>query len=333
MTFAQWQPRYAKHGVALIPCSPEKRPLVEHPQLFGCRGSTEIAAKPKFANVMAFGFYTGPRSRLTVLDVDTTDERVLRDALDRHGSTSLIVRTGSGKFHALYRHNGEKRNIRPWKAQGLPIDVLGAGLSIAPPSIAANGTYEIIKGSLDNLQRLPSLRELDASLYSRKLSPCFSPNQWAGMRQGDGRNRALWERCMRSGHGASLDRMTEIARKANQEFKEPMTEAEVVKVATSAWQHDSAGLNFFIRPRVMIDHDLIDHLPEDALLLLIRLDRYHRGNDRFALAKQMAASMGWSLARWRAARGALTDADVIRCVHPGGRGPHDPPIYGWAMRG
>ena len=50
---------------------------------------------------------------------------------------------------------------------------------------------------------------------------------------------------MRSGHGASLDRMTEIARKANQEFREPMMEAEVMKIAASAWRHDAAGLNFF----------------------------------------------------------------------------------------
>ena len=27
-------------------------------------------------------------------------------------------------------------------------------------------------------------------------------------------------------------------------------DAEVVKIATSAWQHDVAGLNFFIRPRI-----------------------------------------------------------------------------------
>ena len=50
-----------------------------------------------------------------------------------------------------------------------------------------------------------------------------------------------------------------------------------------------------------------------------------------ALAKQMAESMGWSIPRWKAARSALVQAGVIKCLHPGGRGPNDPPIYVWAL--
>ena len=52
------------------------------------------------------------------------------------------------------------------------------------------------------------------------------PAKWIGMRQGDGRNRALWERCMRPGAGCGLDRMMEIARDANQSFKEPLMDAD-----------------------------------------------------------------------------------------------------------
>ena len=50
-----------------------------------------------------------------MLDIDTTDERALADALIRHGDTPFITRTASGKFHALYRHNGERRRIRPFR--------------------------------------------------------------------------------------------------------------------------------------------------------------------------------------------------------------------------
>jgi hypothetical protein len=67
----------------------------------------------------------------------------------------------------------------------------------------------------------------------------------------------------------------------------------------------------------------------DAMLLLLRLERYHGGNDRFALAKSMAVSMGWSIPRWKEARSALARAGIIKCFHPGGRGPNDPPIYLW----
>ena len=86
----------------------------------------------------------------------------------------------------------------------------------------------------------------------------------------------------------------------------------------------------------MLAHDAYDELDNsnpDALRLLLRLERFHGGNDKFALAKPMAASMGWDIRRWKAARAALDSAGIIRCLHPGGHGPNDPPIYGWALRG
>jgi hypothetical protein len=107
----------------------------------------------------------GKRSKITVLDIDDKGERTLAAALDRHGSTPILVRSGSGNHQAWYRHNGEHRLIRPWR--GLPIDLLGAGFVVAPPSISTKGQYEFIQGSLDDLERLPVLRDLD--LRKRRL--------------------------------------------------------------------------------------------------------------------------------------------------------------------
>jgi hypothetical protein len=260
---------------------------------------------------------------------DTTDSKVADDAIQRHGQPVIVTRTASGKLHLLYRYNGERRRIRPWPA--LPIDLLGDnGYALAAPSRVEKGSYEIIHGGLDDLDRLKPMAGIEPAI----VAPL--PAKWIGMRQGDGRNRALWERCMRSGAGCSLDGMMEIARDANQSFKEPLMDAEVVKVANSAWQHDAAGMNFFSRPRVMLDHDTVDTLAisnPDAMVLLIMLQRYHGGNDRFVLAKPMAARMRWTLPRWRAAREHLERTELIRCVHRGGRGPTDPPIFGWALKG
>ena len=160
--FSEWQPIYAERGITLIPCGDNKVPLVKNPQKFGRDASREIANK--FSDASAFGYYCGKRNGITVLDVDTTDERVLSDAMNRHGQTPIVVRTGSGKFHALYRFNNEKRAVRAW--DGLPIDLLGAGLAIAPPSIVAKGQYQIIQGHLDDLDRLPIMRELEDRLYA-----------------------------------------------------------------------------------------------------------------------------------------------------------------------
>jgi hypothetical protein len=78
--FQKWQPVYAERGIATIPCSPDKSPLVKHPDRFGRDASREIASR--FPNAGAFGYYAGPRNGLTVLDVDSTDERILADAMD-----------------------------------------------------------------------------------------------------------------------------------------------------------------------------------------------------------------------------------------------------------
>jgi hypothetical protein len=322
--FKQWQPEYAARGIATFPVQETKRPAIRGWQKIGFKGSAALASKK---DADAFGYVTGRRAKVTVLDIDTADEKVSEDAIGRHGQPGIVVRTASGKWHHLYGHNGERRRIRPWPE--LPIDVLGDnGYVLAPPSKLEKGSYEIIHGHLDDLDRLKPM--VGAPQLVTPL-----PAKWTGMRQGDGRNRVLWERCMRAGTGCSLDRMMEIARNANQSFKEPLMDAEVVKVATSAWQHDAAGLNFFTRPRIMLDHDIFDTLGainQDAIFLLLKLDRHHGGNDSFVLSKTMCASMGWGLPRWYSARDALVKIGAIRCIEPGGRGPNDPPIYGWGMR-
>jgi Bifunctional DNA primase/polymerase, N-terminal len=248
--FSKWQPAYAERGIATFPVDAEKRPKIRGWQKVGLKGSGELAAK--FRDADALGYVTGRRSKVTVLDVDVADQKVLDDALQRHGQATIITRTASSKFHALYRYNGEGRHLRPWRP--LPIDVLGDnGYAVAVPSKFEKGSYEIIHGHLDDLDRL---KPMAAPPTVPLVAPL--PPKWLGMRQGDGRNDALWERCMRTGGGCTLDRMMEIAREANQSFKEPLMDAEVVKIASSAWQHDAAGLNFFRRPRVMLGHDIVE---------------------------------------------------------------------------
>ena len=110
-SFDKWQADYAAHGVATFPVDTNKRPMVKHYGKFGLVSSSQIASK--FGHAPAIGFMCGRRSGVTVLDVDTTDERVLADAVYRHGTTPIVARSGSGHFQAWYRHAGERRLIRP----------------------------------------------------------------------------------------------------------------------------------------------------------------------------------------------------------------------------
>lgn len=123
--FAEWQPRYAEHGIITFPVvvdETRKKPAVKGYLKIGLPTSSQLALR--FVDHDALGIAC-KRNRLTILDVDTTDERELADGLARHGQTPFIVRSGSGNFQAWYRNNGESRRIRPDPAR--PVDILEIG--------------------------------------------------------------------------------------------------------------------------------------------------------------------------------------------------------------
>ncbi len=168
--FSEWQPRYAQHGVATFPVQiigNDKKLATKGYLKTGLRGSAQLAAK--FADAKSFGFGCGPYNRLMVVDMASTDPAIIREGERLFGQSPLLWRTGGGKFAMPFRHNGEGRHIRPIKS--LPIDVLGAGFAVAPPSAGETRAYEIIKGTLADLDRLPVARIPDEIA---KLGACPS---------------------------------------------------------------------------------------------------------------------------------------------------------------
>ena len=131
--FGDWQPQYAEAGLVTFPVDiTHKKRAVGGWQAAGRKASADWAAT-KFADANALGIVCGKRNRLTVLDIDEPCENLLADAMARFGLSPLIARTASGKFHAYYRHNGEKRKIRG-VIESRGVDLLGAGgMAIAPP--------------------------------------------------------------------------------------------------------------------------------------------------------------------------------------------------------
>jgi hypothetical protein len=326
VTFSQWQPIYAEHGIAMVPVSTEKKPLVKNPQKFGVPASTEIATK--FADATAFGYYTGRGSGITVLDVDSANENVLADAFGRHGPSPIIVQTHSEKFPALYRHNGERRIIRPW-GEELEIDILGAtGLCIAPPSVGAKGRYQIIEGSLDDLDRLPIMRGLEECFYKqRHVGP-------RPQRKGEGRNNRRWRRAMQEAHHVSgFEQLLDRVETLNQEYAEPMQQVEVTKIAKSAWGYTERGENWFGRGRqgVRFAEFEVDALigNQDAFILLAFLRAKQGSHSTFMIANGLAEKFGWGRHRLADARRALIERSIIKTVRAARQ--HEPALYRWAL--
>lgn len=328
MSFSEWQPRYAEHNVAVFPVTPDKTPAVKGYLRVGLNGSSQLAIK--FPDHTAFGLAC-KRNRITVLDVDTPDERVLADGLARHGPTPFIVRSGSGNFQAWYRHGGETRRVRPEPDK--PIDILGDGFVVAPPSKGRKGEYQIIEGSLDDLDRLPKMKGSIFNPNKKQNTPSPSLSSLAGPKGDDDgrRNDKLWRECMQMARGSrNIEDLMVRAMESNQEYCPPLPPNEVLKIVASAWGYEVEGKNWFGHgQRVVMEHSIVDDLAASdprAFALFSLLKRHHWGRE-FYLSKTYAEKLGWAPNTLKAARNALTRQGLIECIHPGGRGKNDPPVY------
>jgi hypothetical protein len=226
--FGQWQAEYAGRGLATFPVQivgKDKIPMTRGYHRTGLRGSAELTRR--FGTATALGIALNRRRM--IVDIDTTSESVLADVLTYRGDSPLIARTASkGGFHVYYGKNEgawthyrtSRRSIRPEPER--PIDYLGAGFAVVPPSITASGRYEFISGNLDDLDRLPPFRGLVPPLqHSAKADP----KEAAGIGTG-ARNNALWRSCMKQAHGcANLDELLAFARNINRYYGPPMEDA------------------------------------------------------------------------------------------------------------
>jgi hypothetical protein len=282
----------------------------------------------KFTDAPGLGFIAGKRSRITVLDVDTTDERVLADALVRHGASPLIVRTASGKYHAYFRYNGEVRRIRPWKSEGLPIDIIGApatglaSVAVAPPSVVVKGTYEIIQGHLDDLDRLPVAKGLivdPPKRQPRSPEPKHVGDTDTVLVHEGRRNESLWDHCMRAANSCdSLDTLIDAARAFNAKCVPSLADAEVVKTAASAWGYEERGLNLFGEHGAVISAELCNDLidggdnGQDAMILLLFLRSNNLPWANFMVTNTLAQKFGWTEKRFAAARRRLIELGLLK---------------------
>jgi hypothetical protein len=340
-SFAFCQPIYAAHGIATFPVvieGDDKRPAVHHYARMGLRASRQLAER--FRHAPIFGFMAGARSKKTLIDVDTSDERVVADMLDRHGTTPVIARTLRGHFHLYFKHAGEGRHIRPF--EGIPVDVLGGGVVVAPPSQSQSGAYQFVQGGFADLDRLPTIRNLDLGVNDnaeRGRSKSGLASDAERVAKG-ARKNALWRYCMLVAPTcANADALLELAiayaATALSPIPEPVSDKDIRRAVMSAWERETRGENFVGQGRhVVLSFDSLDRLADDpdALSLLLNIKRHHWSRDRFALSHAMAPKIGLSRERFLRARARLLDAEELVCLHPGGRGPNDPALYAWRSR-
>jgi len=144
--FADAQPQYAALGIATFPFDASEKvkrgPLVSHYNRVGLRASKQMVLR--FPDAPGLAAMAGARNKFTIVDIDErgpAGERLLADVQRQFGNSKVVVRTGSGGFHCYYLHRGESRKIRPDPRK--PIDLIGGGPIVLPPTKGFRGNYEI----------------------------------------------------------------------------------------------------------------------------------------------------------------------------------------------
>ncbi len=323
--FGEWQPQYAEAGLVTFPVDiARKAPAVGNYLKAGLPASKQWAAK--FPEANALGIVCGKRNRLTVLDIDEPCENLLADALARFGPSPLIARTASGKYHAYYRHNGEKRKIRG-VIEGRGVDLLGAGgMAIAPPSSGENGRYEFIQGSLADFGNLPVMQRLVPEPVG------ISPGGEVLASVGE-RNSTLFKMCLREARSVpDSAALCAFALSINTSGAwEPLPVDEVLRTASGAWDKQATGTNWVgSEPKVILQASEIDRLflpvdgvtsaaAQDAMVLLTLLRRLHFGKPSFFCANEFRRRFGWSLPKFQLARKFLVDSGCLSMVRHASR--------------
>jgi hypothetical protein len=338
--FATAQPEYAALGIATFPFDATEQvkrgPLVSHYTRMGLPASKQMALR--FPDAPGLAAMAGARNRITIIDIDergAAGERLLADVQRQFGDAKVITRTGSGGFHCYYLHNGEGRKIRPDPRK--PIDLIGGGPIVLPPSRGFRGNYQIIHGKVDDLAALePIGARSSASLAETDLD-------LRSARDG-GRDKKFWGHVARQAHLVrSLDELIAVAREMNELMAEPWSDTEVdseiVKRCKYWWDKTQKGENWFgIGKYVRTDHALVDGLmmsDPDAFQLLIFLRRNHWGRD-FRLANETSqllplngakrGQVGWDRERFAGARQRLIEGGFLIVVRPATIKPPSPMI-------
>jgi hypothetical protein len=111
-----------------------------------------------------------------------------------------------------------------------------------------------------------------------------------------------------------------------------MQQAEVSKIATSAWGYTERGENLFGRHGSILALDEIDRLVDDpyALSLLNWLKAHHKPDNTFMVADGLGELLGWPRRRLPEARQSLLKRGYLKLVR--GASQHGPALYRWLLR-
>lgn len=325
--FADAAPAWAAAGIVPLPVYPDgKKTMVKQPEAFGRPAAMGLAAKPRYA-AANLGFMCGAFNRLTVVDIDSAADAELQHALETYGDSPIIVQTPSGGRHVYYANNNEPRKVRLDASH--PIDMLGGGLCVAPPSVRSSGaSYAWLRGGLADIANgnLPKIRR--GAVPVPKIRDLGQLLTGPRVQKGE-RNVQLFRYCNSVvGYCDDLDQFIDAARTwSDGKCVEPLPEAEIVATAYKVWKYQGG------RRRVMqniVESPLFQRLIADVEVwaLYAYLATENGPAAQFMVADGLGPARGWPRRMVPRARKALLEMGAIKCVRFPRKGV--PALYRWA---
>jgi hypothetical protein len=296
----------------------------------GMNASRQLAMK--WGDAEGLACMAGSRNKLTVIDIDARGaegERLLADVQREAGEARFIVRTGGGGFHAYYRHRGEGRKIRLDPRR--PIDLLGGGQIVLPPSRGSKAQYEIIRGTIDDLTALTPIKAI-APAPAIALPEEQKESGFADMRANTGRNTALFDSLCREARSLppTIEAYVDRARELNRLFGEPMTDSRVINTAKSVFRYVETGTLRTGEHGAWFKKSQAQSLARDPhLFALIGWLKAENGPEaEFWIANGLAAAyLGWPIDQLREARSRAIELGWIEMIAQPAKGRNA--LYRW----
>ena len=329
LSYGIWAPRYAHIGIPTFPVN-GKKPLIRGYASVDTERSLTLAANEKFA-AASIGMMCGPKSGITIIDIDAEGEAPLKSALQRFGNTPLIVKTHSGKHHLYYRYNGESRRIH---INGEEIDMLGAGgFAVVPPSCGQHGQYKFARGGLEILRTRSTLPTIcsDAIHSIDSLRNSASPVQ---SDQGH-RDKSLFDACRnRAASVSNYEALEAFALFENSKFNPPLTNAHATQKARQIWKYKVEGKLLISggEPQILIGRACVERFLGKAVAfqLLSFLQIHHGGQPgkQFAIGQQsVSIRLRIGVVALRKAIQTLLDEEYLVLTKQGGSRKGDASQY------
>ena len=283
-------PTFGEHGIQVYPTRLEAPTvaMVRRPGKFRAR-----EVDPRFADANA-ALTAGPDNNLTIVDIDASGSYYRNMAEEMFGETAYVVETPSGGAHMGFRHNGERRTIRPF-GKNVPIDILGGGTVVVPPSTrpAGNGKcageYRFngdLSGALAALRTIPE--GLPPEVYRTRPTPDLPS-------VGERNSKLFRQALSLAAQATSEESFIEGLLIRNERIPDPLPASEVQRIAASVWRYKVEGRLCVPGSRTgFLNLQEITALSTNtsALALLAYLRAHHSADHVFAVSPHGIADSG-----------------------------------------